>query len=145
MIAAATAALLEGAVWYSPLLFGEAWTTLRGMDPGAMANPKIPIGEMIAEFARALVVAYVLARFVVLFGVVDWKGAVQIGIWVWVGFQATAVMGAVIHENYPWALYAIHAGDALVKTLVMAAILGTWPKSKVSPEARSAGDGKEQN
>jgi hypothetical protein len=26
----------------------------------------------------------------------------------------------------PWMLYAIHAGDALVKTLLMTVILGMW-------------------
>jgi hypothetical protein len=26
----------------------------------------------------------------------------------------------------PWKLYAIHAGDGLVKILLMAAILGAW-------------------
>ena len=36
------------------------------------------------------------------------------------------LMGAVLHEKMPWTLYAIHAGDALVKTLLMTAILGVW-------------------
>jgi hypothetical protein len=35
-------------------------------------------------------------------------------------------MGAVIHEKMPWKLYAIHAGDALVKTHLMTVILGVW-------------------
>jgi hypothetical protein len=52
--------------------------------------------------------------------------AVQLGAWVWIGFQATLLLGAVIWENMPWRLYAIHAGDALVKMLLMAAILGVW-------------------
>ena len=41
----------------------------------------------------------VLARFVVLLGVVNCEGAVQPGFWVWVGFQAMLLMGAVIHEK----------------------------------------------
>ena len=36
------------------------------------------------------------------------------------------LVGAVIHENMPVKLYAIHAGDALVKTLLMTVILGVW-------------------
>jgi hypothetical protein len=35
-------------------------------------------------------------------------------------------VGSVIHEGYPWKLYAIHTGDALAKTLVMTLILGVW-------------------
>jgi hypothetical protein len=34
--------------------------------------------------------------------------------------------GSVIHENYQRKLFAIHAGDALVKTPLTAGILGVW-------------------
>ncbi len=141
LIVAALAALVVGAVWYSPFLFGNAWMELR-FDPssldnytqnlnalahaGATAHTKIPLGEMLAEFVRELVIAYVLARFVVLLRIVDWKGAVLLGVWVWIGFNATLLLGTVIHENMPWKLYAIHAGHGLVNILVMTVILGVW-------------------
>jgi hypothetical protein len=96
------------------------------MNPGAMVAMKIPAGEMLGEFVHNLVISFVLAHFVVRLGVGDWKAAVQLGLWVWVGFQAMLLMGAVIHENMPWTLYAIHAGDALTKTLFMTFILGVW-------------------
>ena len=132
VITAAFAALVEGAAWYSPVLFGNAWTELRHLQPATMAEMKTPVWEMLAEFVRSLVVAYVLARLVVSTGVVGWKGAVQLAFWLWLGFQAMAIAGSVIHENYPWQLYAIHAGDALAKTLVMAVILGLWRKRSPS-------------
>jgi hypothetical protein len=132
VVVAAVAAFVVGAVWYSPLLFGKAYMMLRGLNPAAMANMRPPAGEMLGEFVRYLVVAYVLARFVVLLGVGDWKGAVQLGLWVWIGFQAMLLMGAVLHEKMPWMLYAIHAGDALVKTLLMTVILGVWRRKKLS-------------
>lgn len=126
VVAAAVAALVQGAIWYSPLMFGNAYMTLRGLDPGAMAGMKPPVGEIVAELVRGLVVAYVLAHIIVVLGVSDWAGAVQLAFWLWLGFQAMAIVGSVIHENYPWRLYAIHAGDALVKTMLMAIILGGW-------------------
>ena len=49
-----------------------------------------------------------------------------LGVWVWIGFHATLLVGSVIHENMPWKLYAIHAGDGLVKILLMAIIHGVW-------------------
>ena len=52
---------------------------VRGMDPGAMADVTPPAGELLGEFARNLVVAFVLAHFVVRLGVGDWKAAVQLG------------------------------------------------------------------
>jgi hypothetical protein len=126
VIVAAVAAFVVGAVWYSPFLFGKAYMKLRGMNPGATANRKPPAGEMLGELVRYVVVAFVLARFVVLLGVVNWMDAVQLGVWVWLGFQAMLLMGAVLHDKMPWKLYGIHAGDALVKTLLMAVILGVW-------------------
>jgi len=126
VVVAAVGAFVVGALWYSPLLFGRAYMELRGMNPGAMADMRPPAGELLGEFVRNLVIAYVLAHFVVRLGIGDGKAAVQLGLWVWVGFQAMLLMGAVLHEKMPWMLYAIHAGDALVKTLLMAVILGVW-------------------
>jgi hypothetical protein len=44
----------------------------------------------------------------------------------WLGVQASLLVGSVLRGNMPWKLYAIHAGDALVKTLVIAVLLGVW-------------------
>lgn len=54
----------------------------------------------------------------------------RLGLWVWVGFQAMLLLGAVLHEGMPIALYAIHAGDALSKTLLMSLVLGVWKRPK---------------
>ncbi len=126
VVVAALAAFVVGAVWYSPLLFGKAYLELRGMALGAAADMTPSAAELLGEFVRNLVVAFVLAHFVVRLGVGDWGGAVQLGLWVWVGFQAMLLMGALLHEGMPRKLYAIHAGDALVKTLLMTVILGVW-------------------
>jgi hypothetical protein len=128
VVVAAVAAFVVGALWYSPLLFGKAYMEVRGINSAAMAAAKPPVGELLGEFGKNLVVAFVLARFVVLLGVADWKAALQLGLWLWLGFQAMLLMGAVLHEKMPWILYAIHAGDAFAKTLVMSVILGVWRK-----------------
>jgi hypothetical protein len=125
VLVAAVAAFVVGAVWYSPLLFGRAYMEVRGLSPDAMANLRPPVGELFGEFVRNLVVAFVLGYFVVRLEVGDWKSAVQLALWVWVGFQAMLLLGAVLHEKMPPKLYAIHAGDALVKTLLMT-VIGLW-------------------
>jgi hypothetical protein len=126
VVVAAVAAFAVGAVWYSPLLFGKAYLELRGVNPGAMADMRPPVAELLGEFAKNVVIAFVLLHFVKRLGVGDWKAGVQLGLWLWVGFQAMLLMGAVLHEKMPWMLYAIHAGDALVKTISMTVILGVW-------------------
>ncbi|MFN0104010.1 MAG: DUF1761 domain-containing protein [Bryobacteraceae bacterium] len=126
VLVTAVAALVQGAVWYSPLLFAHEWMTLRGIHPGALADMTPPPGALIAEFVRCLVVAFALAHLVTRLGVVRWTGALQLGALLWIGFQAMAIAGSVIHENYPGKLYAIHAGDALAKTSLMTVMLGVW-------------------
>jgi hypothetical protein len=126
IVVAAIAAFVVGALWYSPLLFGRAYIEVSGMDSAAMGDMTPPVGELLGEFARNLVVAFVLAYLIARLGAGDWKAALQLGLWVWAGFQAMLLMGAVLHEKMPWMLYAIHVGDALAKTLLMAVILGLW-------------------
>jgi Protein of unknown function (DUF1761) len=123
---ASVVAFVMGGLWYSPLLFGKAWVKLRGMKTAQAAGTQMRPPEILAEFIRGLVVAVVLAGFVVHLGVVNLVGAIYLGLAVWIGFQATSIVGSVIHEHYPVKLYAIHTGDALTKTLVMAVILGVW-------------------
>jgi len=125
VVVAAAAAFAASSVWY--ILFGRERMKLLGDDPAATAEmKKSPAWKKPVELVRGLVVAYVLARFVVLLGVVDWKGAVQLAIWLWIGFPAVILAGSVLWDNRPWKLAAIHAGDWLLQVLLMAVILGAW-------------------
>lgn len=123
ILVAAAVAFVIGGLWYSPLLFGNSYATLRGLDPAALAATRPPVGEMIGEFARVLVVAFVLRYLLARMRVADVWGAAGVGLLVWFGFQAMMLLGAVLHEGMPWRLYAIHASDALVKTGVMSLLL----------------------
>jgi len=125
VVVAAVAAFAASSVWY--MVFGKERMKLLGNDPAAMADMrKVPAWKMPTEFVRGLIVAYVLARFVALLGIVEWRGAVQLGVWVWIGFPLMILVGSVMWDKRPWKLAAIHAGDWLLKVLLMAVILGVW-------------------
>jgi hypothetical protein len=122
---AAVAAFVMSSVWYT--VFGKARMELLDQDPRATADMrKVSAWKKATELVRELVIAYVVARFVVLIGVVDWKAAVQLGFWLWFGFVFMILVGAVVWDNVPWKLTAIHAGDWLVKLPLMAVILSAW-------------------
>ena len=89
---------------------------------------KVPAWKKATELVRELVIAYVVARFVVQLGVADWKAAVQLGVWLWFGFVFMILVGAVVWDNVSWKLTAIHAGDWLVKLPLMAVVLAVWRK-----------------
>ena len=54
VVVAAVAAFVVGALWYSPLLFGEAYMKVRDIDPVAMADVRPPVPEMLGEFVKNL-------------------------------------------------------------------------------------------
>jgi hypothetical protein len=97
--AAATAVFIVSGLWHSNLLLGG--------------------------FLKNIVVATVLAHFAVRFRICDWKGGMQLGLGMWIGFQAMLLIGTILHERMLWPLYVIHAGDAFSKTLPMSIILST--------------------
>jgi hypothetical protein len=123
VLVAAVTSLIASAVYY--MAVGNAWLTLRGIDPSTTEmTPQL--WQMAGQFARNLVVAFVLAYLLSRLAVTTPKGALGVGLLVWFGFQAMAVVGSVLHENYRLGLYLIHVGDALMATLIMALILGAW-------------------
>ena len=124
VLGAAVLAFVIGGLWYSPMLFGRPYLTLRGLDP--TANVAMPVGEVVGELGRWLLITVVLAALMPHAGVNSIQTAVLFGLTMWVIIYS-ALAGSVIHEEYPWRVYAIHAGDGLVKLVTITAILGLWP------------------
>jgi len=119
------AAFAASSVWY--MVFGKQRMELLGNDAGATADMrKVQPWKMLGEIVRTFIVTYVLARFVVLLGIVDWKSAARLGLWLWFGFPFMILVGSVVWDRRPWKLAAIHAGDWLVKIVLMAIILAVW-------------------
>ena len=124
VLVAAVAAFVLGWLWYSPLLFFRPWMRLRGLDPeAAMKNAKLPGGKLVIEFARCFVLACVIARLMGLLGVTSWLIAIHSGFMLWIGFPLILLTGSVLWDNVPWKVAAIHAGDWLVKLLVIPLIV----------------------
>ena len=78
------------------------------------------------ELARCLVLAYIIAHFVALLGLTSWLGAVHFGVLLWIAFPVVLLTGSILWENIPVKVAAIHAGDWLVKLLVIPIILSVW-------------------
>ena len=123
VVVAALAAFVMSSLYYSPLVLGNVW---RAVDPGSAAGTTPSIGKVLGEVVRTLVVTYVLARLIALLGGGDWTSAVRLALWLWLGFSAMMWVGAIMWEQTPWQIAAIHSGDWLLKTLLIAVILGVW-------------------
>ena len=127
VLVAAIVVFVLGWLWYSPLLFYKPWMRARGLDPAAaMAGAKMPVGKLVVELVRCLVLAFVIAHLVGGLGISSWLIAAHLGLLLWIAFPVVLLTGSVLWENVPVKVAAIHAGDWLVKLLVIPVILSVW-------------------
>lgn len=58
--------------------------------------------------------------------ITEWAEAATLAASLWVAFPAILLVGSVIWDDVPPRLAAIHAGDWLMKLVLIAVIVGIW-------------------
>ena len=116
-----------GFIWYHPKVFGDTWMRLAGITPESVESGKkrMPIVVVVATLA-AMLVAYVMNHFGIAWGVFDIIGAIELGIWAWVGFVAPIMLGIVLWEQKPFKFYVINASYWLVTLIAMSITLALF-------------------
>lgn len=129
ILVASVASFLLGWLWHSPMVFGKMWMKLSDMDQKKIdaAKKKGMAKPILLQFIATLVMGYVLAYFVSYAEAGTIIEGAMVGIWTWIGFVATVMIGMVIWEGKPFKLFLINAGHVLVSLIVMGAILAVWP------------------
>ena len=122
VVVAAVAAFVASSVWY--IVFGKELATASAAFAEVRQKPQP--WKMLGVLVTSLVLALVLAYFLGLIGNVDWVGAVRVGVLLWIGLAAMQWVGSMLWENVPLKMAAIHAGDWLVKLVLIAVIVGVW-------------------
>lgn len=123
VIIAAVAAMALGFVWYSPKLgFGKQWMKWSGI-PMDTPPPKNAGRMMFFGLVSQIVMAYVLANFLILAKVASLSDGLTIALWLWIGFIATIQLGSVLWEQRPFKLWLLNSVYWLLSLLIMAAIL----------------------
>lgn len=121
-------------VWYSPLLFGDVW--MRYQDPSAAT---VPTWTFAFAPLREITTAAVLSFLIVRVRPHSWRAALRLGFVLWVGFYVVQLSGAVMFDRMPWPLGSIHAGDWLMKLLVITLTLSAWHRRAGVFGRRTAG------
>ena len=123
VLLAAVSAMVVGSVWYGPL-FGASWMKLVGISKADIDKKEMPklYGIM---FLGALVEAYVLSHFIHYAGAVGPMLGAKTGLWAWLGFVATTMIGNYMFAKRPMNLFYIDAGYALVNLMIMGAIIAS--------------------
>lgn len=124
VLAAGFAAVFIGFIWYNPKVFGSAWMRMTGISAqmAESGRKKMPFMAFFG-FLAAVVMAYVMAHFGIVWGVFDWIGAVELAFWIWLGFVVPPMLGVVLWEGKSFKLYLLNAAYWLVAMIAMALIL----------------------
>ena len=122
VVLAAVSFMVVGFVWYSGSVFGNTWMKLSNLKESDVKNGP-GIGYALTMVA-ALFASYVLSHFA---DYVDARSATdgaQLGLWVGLGFVATAFASEYIFSRKPRNLYFITAGYQVVALTVAGMIIG---------------------
>ncbi len=116
---ATAAAVAASGAWYAA--FGRRLAQL----DDAYAEDTAAAGWIVpVELARSGTVAVTVSALAARTGVTRPRDAVRLGLALWVAFPGVLLTGSVVHEKVPWRLAAIHAGDWLVKLLLVSLTTG---------------------
>ena len=127
LVVAVVATFALGALWYSPLVFGNMWVRAHGYSPERLERMKKGAPRAYGvSFVAFLVLARVLAYLALRVGVGSALGGAKLGFLVWVGFAATIGLTSWVYSDKPFRTYLIDAGYQLLYLLVMGAIIGAW-------------------
>ncbi len=123
VLLAGISAMVVGSVWYGPL-FGKTWMKLVGINKEDVKKSEMPklYGIM---FIGALVESYILSIFIHYAGATTLILGAKTGLWAWLGFVATTMIGNYMFAKRPMKLYYIDAGYALVNLVVMGTIIAS--------------------
>jgi hypothetical protein len=122
VVAIGIAAFAASGLWYG--LFGGVLLAHR---PDAQ---DVPLWTMLVAPLREIAVAYVLARLIPALRLAGAPSAALLGFGLWLAFHAVMMTGAVLFERMPVPVAVVHAGDWLMKMLLMSVLTQIWHRRK---------------
>ena len=130
VLVCAIVTMVLGFLWYSPVLFANAWMKLMGIDPNdkaKMAELKKNAGPTYSmALIAGLLSALVLGKLIQVSGTTNAIDGLKIGLVVWLGFVTTVQLTNALFSRQPNRLYMINTGYQALCYIAMGAILGAW-------------------
>lgn len=115
-----------GALWYSPLLFGNIWMKAMKMNKNDMKNCKGMGLRYALAFLMGLLTVYILAHYVSYMGASTASAGAETAFWPWLGFMLPILAGTVLWDGKKFTVFAINAAHYLVAMLMAGVILAVW-------------------
>jgi hypothetical protein len=123
VVAAVVVFVLSSVYYVVATPFERARLGARAVDRGSQRPQPWKVG---LELLRNLILSGVIAGLVRYSDITSVGPTVVLGLVLFVGFPLILLTGSVIWEKTPVATVVLHAGDWLMKLLVIAVIVGLW-------------------
>lgn len=116
---------LIGFVWYSPMLFSQAWKESVGLDETGLTPNATPF---ISAVIASTFLAYVMTKMVQHFHCKTIEDGAKLGFMVWLGFIAPVIATHYLFIGFEFNAIAIDTGKELLGLIVSGIILTMWRK-----------------
>lgn len=121
VLAGAIFYMVFGALYYSPVLFGNAWSHLNNVKEGQLKNPLIYVGSTAAAFLSSFIMALLIQAT----GFDGLQNGLAIGL------MAAVLIALVYMKNAAFGLmskkvYAIAVGEHFISFTVLGILHGVW-------------------
>lgn len=110
-----------GGLWYSPVLFGNAWMRAVGKTHDELGSP----GPAVAvSMFCCVVTAIALELLVTAVGLNTWISGLSVGLLIGLGVVAMTMLSDSIFSGWGWPLYFIQTSYRVIIIVVMGVICG---------------------
>ena len=80
----------------------------------------------IVHIILGVIISMVLGIFIRFIYAMTFIEGAEAGVWVWAGFVFTLGLRRLIFDKYPFRLFLINGGNALISLTVMGGVLAVW-------------------
>lgn len=110
-----------GALWFSPVLFGNTWVKLNQLSDSHMKNPLLYVGSAVVAFASSFVISLIIATT----GADDLLSGVAIGLLI--GLLAALVyFKNTLFGMMKRQAFAIAVGDHVIAFTMLSVLHALW-------------------
>lgn len=130
ILAAAVVPMFIGALWYSPVLFGNEWMKEMGMDPAdkkLQESMKSKAGKgYTAMFVGNIFMAIILYMLLVELSITEMTQALMWGSLLSFAFHGASALGSIFWEDHSVKLFLINSFYSLVSVSAIAITLSVF-------------------
>jgi len=117
--------MILGALWYSPLLFGNQWMKLMGFTAEQLKKEG-SAKEMMISVITSFVEAVVLASLIIMTGADTLFRGIHLGLMIGIGFIAMVTLSNAMFNKTPIQVWLMGAGYRVLYFMINGALLTAW-------------------